>query len=1083
MKTLLILINLYFCVFSLSAQTIDSLAILRQVDSLIQLNRTYVKQKNFDEALKAVKTAINKAENTFGKKHVSLARCLFNHGRTLTFMGNHDEESETLYLEAKTIWENTDGQESSEYSACLNNLAILYKKPGQYNKAESLYLESLRIKEKVTGKEHFEYANSLYNLAILYSDMGLNSKAEMIYIEAKTIWENIDSKECWEYVDCLKNLAILYGKMLKYETAEMFFLDAMEIEAKVNGKEHPEYAGILYNLADLYNSMGRFTSAKSLLLNALTINEKAFGKEHIKYAFCLSRLATSYRRLEQYELAEPLLLEINTILSKLLGKDHLYYFGNLMNLANLYGDMGRYELAESLFQEVKFGFEKQFGIEHPEYASVLYNLAILYRLMEQYESALSLHLEAMSIREKQFGKEHPQYTQSLSSLAILYLCMEEYDLAEPLLLEAVTIEANVLGKEHLKYSSSVNTLAFLYRKTGRYELAETFYLEDISISEKILGRENSQYVNSAIGLSSVFWQTNQFKKAHYYLTESANIQKSLLINASKYLTERELDEYVNTFIQNLYYSYSFEQNKPLSAPKASSESCFNNAIFYKGFLLNTSAQVKGLALSDSILAKKYELFQSFHRRLASEYIKPIGERKAVEELEEKANKIEKELVQSIKGFDAATQQVTWQQVQQQLQADELAIEFIHYPYYNPGQTDSTMYAALVLFPGDKIPAFIPLFEEEQLNNLLSSVDDNNEEFLDDLYSTRGVVPRKKKQQKGPYHLVWEPLDSFLEGVEKVYYSPSGILNKIAFNAIQLNDIYLSDKYALVQLSSTRNLVFKDSIENYSPTNAIVYGGIEYSMDSLSITVANNDFKKKDFIFKLNDYNVAERGNQEDSWQYLPGTKEELTKISSLFHVLDIPTTSLQDYKATEESFKTIGEDKPSPSILHIATHGFFFPDLKKDKENLDLGGSGFRFSENPLIRSGLIMAGANQAWQGKPIPDGIEDGILTAYEISNMNLSNTKLVVLSACETGLGDIKGSEGVFGLQRAFKMAGVENIIMSLWQVPDEQTGKLMEKFYSFWLNDNLTIREAFQNAQKEMRTEYQAPYYWAGFVLID
>ncbi|MGB4820931.1 MAG: CHAT domain-containing protein, partial [Saprospiraceae bacterium] len=173
-------------------------------------------------------------------------------------------------------------------------------------------------------------------------------------------------------------------------------------------------------------------------------------------------------------------------------------------------------------------------------------------------------------------------------------------------------------------------------------------------------------------------------------------------------------------------------------------------------------------------------------------------------------------------------------------------------------------------------------------------------------------------------------------------------------------------------------------------------------------------------------------------------------------------------------------------ILHVATHGYFFSDPKVQTKSNGLSGqneSVFKISDHPMLRSGLIMAGGNAAWQGKQTLEGREDGVLTAYEISQMNLSNTELVVLSACETGLGDIQGNEGVYGLQRAFKIAGAKYLIMSLWQVPDKQTSLLMTTFYKKWLEDKMSIPDAFHAAQKQLRDGGLEPYYWAGFVLVE
>jgi CHAT domain-containing protein len=166
----------------------------------------------------------------------------------------------------------------------------------------------------------------------------------------------------------------------------------------------------------------------------------------------------------------------------------------------------------------------------------------------------------------------------------------------------------------------------------------------------------------------------------------------------------------------------------------------------------------------------------------------------------------------------------------------------------------------------------------------------------------------------------------------------------------------------------------------------------------------------------------------------------------------------------------------------VATHGFFFPDPKEGKS----GGEEkvFKVSDNPMIRSGLVLAGGNQAWKtGKPVRPDLEDGILTAYEISQMNLSNTELVVLSACETGLGDLVGNEGVYGLQRAFKIAGARYLIMSLWQVPDFQTQVFMTTFYKHWLTDNKSVQDAFRATQSELKAKFGEGFKWAGFVLLE
>jgi CHAT domain-containing protein len=221
------------------------------------------------------------------------------------------------------------------------------------------------------------------------------------------------------------------------------------------------------------------------------------------------------------------------------------------------------------------------------------------------------------------------------------------------------------------------------------------------------------------------------------------------------------------------------------------------------------------------------------------------------------------------------------------------------------------------------------------------------------------------------------------------------------------------------------------------------------------------------------------------WNYLAGTKTETERIVNSLSGRNIPHRFYTEDTGNEESFKSLSGTQTG--VIHLATHGFFLPDAENkavDEIVRQLGGNKDKPFENPLLRSGLILSGANNQWRAKEyvLDENIEDGILTADEISRLNLTKTRLVVLSACETGLGDVKNSEGVFGLQRAFKLAGVESLIMSLWKVPDEATAELMTTFYDEWLAGK-SKQEAFRAAQQKVRDRYNSPYYWAAFVMMD
>jgi CHAT domain-containing protein len=259
----------------------------------------------------------------------------------------------------------------------------------------------------------------------------------------------------------------------------------------------------------------------------------------------------------------------------------------------------------------------------------------------------------------------------------------------------------------------------------------------------------------------------------------------------------------------------------------------------------------------------------------------------------------------------------------------------------------------------------------------------------------------------------------------------------------------------------------------------LYGGVHYDIDSVTMRKSATLLPYNDVAVRAVPACFNEAGLS--AFNYLYGSANEVKGINKLARQWNYDIIVAEGIKATEESFKWLSGAN-SPAVLHIASHGFFFPDPQNQKVDENTGGAIIlKQSGNPLIRSGLALAGANNAWKGKPVA-GIEDGILTAYEVSNMYLPNTRLAVLSACETGLGDIQGSEGVYGLQRAFKIAGVENLVMSLWKVPDAETAEFMQQLYKN-LFSKQTIQDAFYNAQTTMKNKYRNdPYKWAAWVLI-
>jgi CHAT domain-containing protein len=373
--------------------------------------------------------------------------------------------------------------------------------------------------------------------------------------------------------------------------------------------------------------------------------------------------------------------------------------------------------------------------------------------------------------------------------------------------------------------------------------------------------------------------------------------------------------------------------------------------------------------------------------------------------------------------------------------------------------------------------WIPLCEETQLKELFAIIKDKGAaEQTKNLYDDFGAEL---------YTTLWQPLEKELAGVKTVFYAASGLLHKIAFAAIPVTGnsgdkdrIRLGDRYDLNLVSSTREVVNRGKTKTVTPDYAVIYGGLEYNGTAEIMQEMARGYKTDERLAS-----APGRGFTPGSveWPFLPGSESESLNIQQLLKGQHISTTLYAKQEGNEESFKNL--DRSKTALLHLATHGFFLEDLEQEDRNLiqRLGGGSPNAGKNPLLRSGLMLSGSNNAWNGSPV-EGVEDGILTADEIARLNLMGTELVVLSACQTGLGDVDNSEGVFGLQRAFKLAGVETLIMSLWKVDDYATSALMTVFYGEWLGGK-SKQAAFKEAQRQVRAEYPQPFYWAAFVMMD
>jgi len=1035
-------------------------------------------ESSFLEALKILKKVSKKNNNEYATISNNLGFLYSNTGDYAN--------AEKYYLEAKTIWGKFLGNTHPHYATSINNLGHLYNSIGDYAQAEKCYLEALSIREKVFGKEHLDYANSLNNIGIFYSDIGDYAKSEKYLLETLSIREKVLGKGHQDCANSLNNLGTLYSDISDYVKAEKYLLEALLIREKIFGKEHPDYANSLNNLGYLYRDKSDYAQAKKYLLDALSITEKVFGKEHPDYAIFLNNIGSLYSKIGDYAQAEKCYVEAKTIDEKVLGKEHPDYATSLNNLGLLYNTMGDYGEAEKYLLEANTIFEKVLGKEHFVYASSLNNLGLLYDGMGDYAQAEKCYLEALKIKEKVLGNEHPDYALLLSNMGFLYKSMGDFQKAKRYYLEALSIREKVLGNEHPDYANSLNNLGTLHIFMGDYAQAERYSLETLIIYEKVLGKEHPDYASSLGNLALLYYQMGNIENFETLISETYKIKTEQVEKNFTFLSDRQRNLFWEKEKNSFEVAYSLAYSHPTTSM---TPLVYNNTLFTKGLLLRTATGIRDAIYTsgDADLIANFEQLGNIRQQINALQTKEKPDLTWISALENRADSLDKIITIASSDYRELKEdlKIGWNDIQKHLNPNEIAIEFVNFNLFNKqlGLADSVMYCAMLIRNNSDAPEYLPLFEQSQLLELLKDENSITSTRIQKLYN--GGNPRLFNGQK-LYDLIWKPLENHLEGVETVYYSPAGLLNRISFAAIPVDTVCLIDKYDLQLLSSTREIVHKSKkTEEFLPLNfAVIYGGIEYDIQDTSILISSAEKYKKSENELVVTRSLPNDATRSVGWEALPGTKTEVNEIEKLLQQSKVYVTKYMDFEANEESFKNLSGN--SPQLLHVATHGFFLENEKEIQRNLFMQllseNSNTRNVSNPLLRSGLLLAGANRAWTNKEVIAGIEDGILTAEEISNLNLTHTKLVVLSACKTGLGAVDNSEGVFGLQRSFKLAGVETLVMSLWEVDDKATCQFMLTFYHNLL-EGKTKLESFHIAQKQIREQYKNPYFWAAFVMMD
>jgi CHAT domain-containing protein/tetratricopeptide (TPR) repeat protein len=1002
------------------------------------------------------------------------ARRLTEESRKLRGKGAYGD-AVAAALRALTLRETALGANDLLVADSLDGLAELYDVTGDYTKSEPILLRALTIRATVLGADHPDVAKTLDNLAWIAASRQDYARAETLYRRAIAIQEQVFGADDLEVATTLDDFARLYNAKGAYEQALELTLRVLSIRERVVGPDDAGFATALHSVAFVYESKGDFSKAESWYLRALTTSEKALGADDPKYAFAVDNLARIFVFQGDYARAEPLMQRALAIREKALGPDHPETARSLNNLSALSLRTGDFAKAATLAARSLATWERRLAPDNPLIAPALNNLARAYERAGDYAAAEPLYRRALAIREKFLDPSHSTIGDSLNDLGQLYLRTGKDDLeAERLFRRSREVLEKALGSQHWSIARSVTNLAELYERRGEEFRAQEFYQLALTIRENALGPDHADVASSLDRLASFYQRRGDVPKALALMSRSGDIRERNLTSNLPLGSERQKIGYLELFSKDTDNALSLHARLAPQDARAL-QFAFTTLLRRKGRGLDAMTDTLSALRDRSNPDDKAVLSQLSDERSQLAVLTLKGPDKTnpseylslVKQREDEVDRLEADVSRRSLEFRVRSSPITLAAVKSAIPAGAALIEFGRYRPLAP--------ASSVIEPAARYAAYV-----------LSVDGDARWADLGDAAAIDGALEQWRLALRDPNRSdvrrlaraadakLMQPVRMLLGASTHLLVSPDGPLNLVPFAAlVDEGGRYLVERYTVTYLTSGRDLL-RFQVARASRSTPVVVADPAFGRPALVAPAGAVDYSQVFF-------------------GPLPGASAEVRALKDLlpraaFFVGD---------QATETVVKKVG----GPSILHIATHGFFLQDRPGPADTLATSAPTLRrtstaagnrpspsgagvtrlgrfavYTDNPLLRSGLALAGANRGTSGS------DDGILTALEAAGLDLWGTKLVVLSACDTGVGDVKNGDGVYGLRRALVLAGAESQMMSLWPVSDRSTSDLMAGYYKRLTNGD-GRGKALREVQMEMlRSKPDAhPHYWAGFIL--
>ncbi|MEQ8628384.1 CHAT domain-containing tetratricopeptide repeat protein [Ekhidna sp.] len=986
---------------------------------------------------------------------------------TKTKLANYYVDFTDKFAEAKAIYDEsfhaivepeiTKGH--VDYLDIMNHLAKFYEETDNYAKASDILDDALLAARVKYDNQDIEYGKELEKIAGLQINIGEYEKATENLEEAIRILENTKTDESKTY---LSSAFITKAKLLsikgEYDEAEDHIYDSEDLREE--GALTTDVTGLSYqdDLGALYTNIGRYSDATELLTESLKEKTNQFGgtSRHLNQTLVANARLNLIKG--DYTEAEQQARKANTIAISIFGESSSKVVPSMLQLADVYTTIGDYDKAETLLKNSIRIQKAKFGPEHVDVGKSTSKLALVYFYQDKPLTQIqSLFQEAEGIIGKKLGSNNPTYAEILKNMAIANIAAGNYSLAFTYLNQAESIWKNKIGKRNnINAATALVLKGDIFYKQRNYTQAEDYYENAQRQYKRVFSETHPEYVKVQSKLSKTYFMQARYKDAQDEMEGVLANYKNFIQEYFPALSEREKAKFWNTIKGDYEYYNTLIVSRNRNAKYIGE--LYNNALLTKALLLNSSIKIRQRIMNsnDEDLKQMYSSWvedkELLTAALSMSQDDLIENGIDVVALSQKVELLEKNISLKSELFaqSADSRTVSWENVKGALNENEVAIEMVRFRVFNHVFTDSVMYALLYV-DGNKRsePKMILLEDGEELENRYLKFYRNSIKYkIEDKYS---------------YDQFWAPIAEEIGAVATLYLSPDGVYNQINLEAIPTPDgRYVLDNSNILLISNTKDL-FLNKIQTK------VVAEKQYAM-----MFGNPQFYLQTQPGQPLPTSGLTRATAEVVTP-LPGTKAEIEELDDLLDRKGWSTDKFTEIQANESSIKQVS----NPRVFHVATHGFFKEAAAADVSDQEYNENAAY--ENPLLKTGLLLAGAGDILNQTQYNYNVDNGILTAYEAMNLNLDQTDLVVLSACETGLGELQAGEGVYGLQRAFLVAGARTIIMSLFKVSDEATQQLMVKFYRKWIETG-NKRQAFIDAKKEIRNEYRDPIYWGPFVMI-